>query len=82
MKQIMQTAIMPTSTAATWSTMECSRLDAWTTNGGHLEASSAKGRPTNSSLTLLRAAHMDDDVIRCHQCITSNSGSALATPDM
>ena len=40
------------------------------------------GRPTNSSSTLPRAAHLDSGVVGRHQCITSHSGSAPASPDM
>ena len=70
---------------ASWSTMECSHQAAWTTNRSNLLVSYAKafpGRPTNSSLTLPRAAHLEGGVIDCHQCIPSYQGSAPASPDM
>ena len=68
-----------------WRTMECSQPAAWTTNRSLHTASRAKalpGTPTNSGSTLLRAAHRDGGVIACHQCITSHTGSAPASPDM
>ena len=40
------------------------------------------GRPTNSGLALPRAVHLVGGDIGCHQCITSHSGSAPASPDM
>ena len=68
-----------------WSTMECSKPAAWTTNRSLLvvpRVESFPGRPTNSCSTIPRAAHLDDDVIGCYQYITSHSGNAPASPDM
>ena len=68
-----------------WSTTEWSQPAARTTNRSLLVACRAKafpGRPTNSGSTLPRAAHLDGGVFGCHQCITSHSGNAPASPDM
>ena len=68
-----------------WSTMECSQPSAWITNRSLLVTSRAKafpGRRTNAGSTLPGAAHLEGGVIVCHQCITSHSGSAPASPDM
>ena len=68
-----------------WSTMKCSQLAAWTTNRSLHVASSVKafpGRQAKTGSTLPRAAHLDDDVIGCQQCITSHSGNTPAYPDM
>ena len=72
-----------TPTVRPWSTMECSHPAEWTTNRSLLVASRAKAFPrilTNSGSTLPGAAHLDGDVIGCHQCITWKSGGALASP--
>ena len=68
-----------------WSTMECSQQAAWKTNRSLLVAPRVKafpGRPTNSGFILPRAAHLEGGVIGSHQCMTSHSGSAPASPDM
>ena len=55
-----------------WSTMECSKPAAWTTNRSLLVVSHAKafpGRPTNSDSTLPRAVHLEGGVTRSHQCL-------------
>ena len=68
-----------------WRNMEYCQPSAWTANRNLLVASRVKafrGRPTNSGSNLLRAAHLEGGGIGCHQCITSNSGSAPASPDM
>ena len=67
-----------------WSTMECSQPVAFTTKRTLLVASRVKTLPrwlTNSGSTMPRAAHQEG-VIWCHQCITSHSGSAPASPNM
>ena len=59
-----------------WSTMECSQPAAWTTNRSLLlVASRAKAFPM---FPVLRPS----GVIGCHQCITSHSGNAPASPDI
>ena len=81
----------PAASTTNWSvanqlhrhTMECSQPAASTTNWSLIVSSCIKafpGRPTNSDSTLHRAAHLDDGVIGCHQCITSHTVSAPASP--
>ena len=55
-----------------WTTMECSQLGAWKMNRSLIMASHGKvftGKMTNASSTLPRAAHLEGDVIECHQCL-------------
>ena len=71
--------------ACPMSTVQGSQPAARATNRSHLVASRVKafpGRQTNSDSTQHRTAHLDGAVIRCHQRITSHTGSVTASLDV